>query len=80
MKASMAAGLCLLHRHAGSTFRKLFRKAALIEFGDRLAFQLVALVQEGQAEGIADIAENLGILRPGDDGARATSPWTDRRS
>jgi hypothetical protein len=34
---------------------------------------LVALVEEGQAEGEADIAiEDAGVLGPGDDGARAT--------
>ena len=46
-------------------------EAALIEFGHHRALQFVALVEEGDAEGKADIAEDVGILRPGDDRARA---------
>jgi hypothetical protein len=48
-------------------FGQFLVKAALVELGHRLAFQLVALVEEGHAEGIADIAEDLGVLRPVDD-------------
>ena len=59
----------LFHRHAGRAFGQFLAKAALIEFGDGLAFQLVTLVQEREVEGIADIAENLGVLGPVQHGA-----------
>src|SRR5690606_28598019 len=39
--------------------------------GDDRPLRLVALVEEGEAEGEADVAENGRVLRPGDDGARA---------
>ena len=42
-------------------------EGALVEFGHCGPLQLIALVQEGQPEGEADIAcENFGILGPGD--------------
>ncbi len=48
-----------------SRVRQVFTKAALIEFGNRRAFQFVALVEEGDAEGETDIAaENARILCP----------------
>src|SRR5689334_6887679 len=55
----------------GGGFRQLLAEAALVELGHHTALQLVALVEEGEAEGKAHVAEDLGILRPGDDGARA---------
>src|SRR5690606_7453376 len=44
--------------------RQLGPEAALIVLGHRRALDLVALVEEGQAEGEADIAEDLGVLGP----------------
>src|SRR5205814_6822803 len=59
-------------RHVHRTLRQLDAEAALIELRDRLALQLVALVDEGHPEREADVAaEDLGILGPGDHGARA---------
>ena len=58
-------------RHVHRGFRQLRIEAALIEFGDQRPFQLVAFVEEGDAEGKADIAEDLGVFRPGDHRARA---------
>ncbi len=52
-------------------FRQLLAEAALIELGDDRPFELVALVDEGQPEGEADVLEDVGVLRPDDDGARA---------
>jgi hypothetical protein len=43
------------------TFLQFLAKAALIEFGHQRALQLIALVQEGHAEGKADIAEDLAF-------------------
>src|SRR3954468_1180789 len=50
--------------------RQVLVEAALVVFGHRAALRLVALVEEGEAEGEADIAEDLGVLGPGDDRAR----------
>ena len=50
---------------------KLLAEAALIELGDQRPLQLVAFVDEGEPEGEADVAEDVGILRPGDHRARA---------
>ncbi len=52
-------------------FRKLLTEAALIEFGNDRPLQFVALVDEREPEGKADVLEDVGVLRPGDDGARA---------
>jgi hypothetical protein len=41
--------------------RQLLAEAALVELGHQRLFQLVALVQEGHAEGEADIAEDLAF-------------------
>ncbi len=60
----------LAHGSADGAFRQFLVETALIEFGDRFALQLIAFVQERKAEGIADIAENSRVLRPGDDRAR----------
>ena len=59
----------LFHRLACSAFGEFFAKAPLIEFRNGLTLKLVAFVEEGQAEGVADIAEDLGVLRPSDHGA-----------
>src|SRR5690242_19792153 len=61
----------LAQRHIDGGFRQLGIEAALIELRDQWPLQLVALVEEGNAEGEADIAEDLGVLRPGDHRARA---------
>src|SRR5690606_4007421 len=45
-------------------------EAALVVFRPGRPLALVALVEEGQAEREADVAEDAGILGPGDDGAR----------
>ena len=52
-------------------FRQILAKDPLIIFGDQHPFRLVALVEEGEAEGEADILENRRILRPADHGSRA---------
>src|SRR5690606_11265661 len=62
----------LLSKHdVGRAFRQVLAEGALIELGHHRPLQLVALVQEGQPESHADIAEDLGVLGPGDDRARA---------
>src|SRR5580704_13639463 len=55
--------------HGG--FRKLLAEAALIELRYDRPFQFIALVQESETEGKADVFEDLGVLPPRDDGARA---------
>jgi hypothetical protein len=59
------------HFHPGCSLRKVGAESALVEFGHGGAFELVALVQECEPEGLADIAENLSIFGPGDDRAGA---------
>src|SRR5258708_32839606 len=49
---------------------RLAAEAALVVLGDRRALDLVAFVEEGDAEGERDIAEDLRVLRPGDHRAR----------
>ena len=44
---------------------------ALVIFGHQHALCLVAFVEERQAEGEADVAEDFGVLRPCDDSAGA---------
>src|SRR5664279_3051939 len=61
----------LRQRHVHRTLRQFDAEAALIELGDDRPLQLIALVEEGEPEGKADIVENLGILRPDDHGTRA---------
>src|SRR6185437_2263543 len=58
-------------RHVHRRFRQLDIEAALVELGDQRPFQFVAFVEEGEAERKADIAENIGVLGPGDHRARA---------
>src|SRR5579872_1275303 len=60
----------LAQRHIDGGFRKLRVEAALIEFGNQGPLQLVALVEESDAEGKTDVAEDFGVLRPGNHGAR----------
>src|ERR687886_1296562 len=50
---------------------QLLAEAALVELGHEPALQLVAFVEEGEAEREAEVAEDLGILGPGDDGPGA---------
>src|ERR1700734_3509124 len=61
----------LRERHVDRALRQFLAEAALIEFRHQRTLELVAFVDEGQPEGEADIAENLGVLRPGDHRARA---------
>src|SRR5512132_900996 len=58
-------------RDIGGGLRQLLAEATVIELGNEAALELVALVEEGDAETEGEIAEDLGILGPGDDGARA---------
>src|SRR5271154_5670166 len=58
-------------RYIHRRLRQVAAEAALIEFRHDRPLELVAFVDEGQAEGEADFAENLGVLRPGDHRARA---------
>jgi hypothetical protein len=53
-----------LHRHTRRRLRQLLPKTPLVKLRHRLPFQLVTLVQERQPERIAQIAENLVVLRP----------------
>src|SRR5262245_17793526 len=51
--------------------RQFLAEAALVVLGERAALDLVALVEEGQPEGKADVAvEDLGVLGPRDHGTR----------
>src|SRR5262249_25188202 len=58
-------------RHVHGALGQLLAEAALIELGDDRPLELVALVEEGEPEGKADILEDVGVLGPGDHGARA---------
>src|SRR5215211_8194958 len=58
-------------RDVDGGFRQLRAEAALIELGNDGPLQLVALVEERQPEREAEVLEDLGVLRPGDHGARA---------
>src|SRR6516164_217233 len=57
-------------RDVERALRQLLPEAALIEFSHQRAFELVAFVEEGQAEREADILEDFGVFRPRDNGAR----------
>src|SRR3546814_8650535 len=57
-----------LHPHARS--RKLRAEAALVILRDDRPFGIVALVEEGHAEGETDILEYVGVLGPGEDRSR----------
>src|SRR5688572_8252157 len=58
-------------RHVGRALGQLLAEAALVELGHQRTLQLVALVDEGQPEGEAEIVEDLGVLRPRENRARA---------
>src|SRR6266403_3935489 len=58
-------------RHINRRFRQFLTKAALIELSHQWTLELVAFVEEVQPERKPDIPEDVGVLRPGDDGARA---------
>src|SRR5205085_1495025 len=51
--------------------RKILAEYPLVIFGDQRALALVALVQEAHPEGVADVAEDVRVLRPADHRARA---------
>src|SRR5947208_8089848 len=57
--ASGAVPYRLAQRHVDGRLRQLSVKAALIELGDEGSLEFVALGQEGDAEGEADVAEDL---------------------
>src|SRR5918995_5302044 len=57
--------------HVDRALRQLLAEAALVELRHERALELVALVQEGEPEREAEIAEDLGVLRPGDHRAGA---------
>jgi hypothetical protein len=48
------------HRHIHRTLGQFLAKAALIKLSYQRAFQLIAFVQERQAESEADIVEDIG--------------------
>src|SRR5262245_1895980 len=58
-------------RHVGGALGQLLAEAALVELGHHRPLELVALVEEGEAEPEPDIAEDLGVLGPGHHRARA---------
>src|SRR5579864_9448603 len=58
-------------RHVDRRFCQFCIEAALIEFGHQRPLQFVAFVEEGDAEGETDIAEDVGVPGPGDHRARA---------
>src|SRR5215472_4472182 len=61
----------LAQRNVDRGLRKLGVEAALVELRHQRPLQFVALVEEGDAEGKSDIAENFGVFGPGDHRARA---------
>src|SRR5919107_156942 len=61
----------LRQHHVDGAFRQLLAEGALVELRHQGALQLVALVEEGDPEGEARVAEDLGVLGPGDHRARA---------
>src|SRR4051794_16043209 len=69
--ASDKAGLPLESSvgEVGRRLRQLLAEAALVVLGHGVPLRLVALVEEGEAEAEAQVAEDLGVLGPGDDRA-----------
>src|SRR5687768_17495997 len=57
-----------LRRHA---FGQVLAEDALVIFGDQGPLSLVAFVEEGEAEGEADVVEDERVLGPADHGPRA---------
>jgi len=61
----------LRHHHRGAAFCQIFTKGALVELADNGAFQFVAFIEEGEAEGLGDVsAKDAGIFGPVHDGSR----------
>src|SRR4028118_2360035 len=52
-------------------FRQVLAEDPLVIFGDQRPFGLVALVEEGEAEGEADVVEDERVLSPADHRPRA---------
>src|SRR5206468_4236885 len=67
----LSQGRRLRERHVHRRLRQFLVEAALIEFGHQRPLQLVALVEEGDAERKTDVAEDVGVLGPSDHGTRA---------
>src|SRR6185295_13905104 len=66
------SGMTSAQRHVHRALRQLDTEAALVELRHDRSLKLVALVEERQAERETDVAaEDLGVLAPGDHGARA---------
>src|SRR3990167_10316329 len=63
------------HLHHQGALGEFHAEAALVHLRHEGAFKLVALVEEGHAEGVTEVAEDGEVLGPGDDRARA-----DRKS
>src|SRR4051794_22233760 len=61
----------LAQHNVGCTLRQFLSEGALVELGDHRTLKLVALVEEGQPERHADIAEDFGVFGPGDHRTRA---------
>src|SRR4051812_11975793 len=70
-KASSGLSSAAMSGLRRDALRKVLAEDALIIFGHQRPLRLVALVQEGEAEGKADVAEDQGVLRPADHRARA---------
>src|SRR5699024_7057124 len=51
---------------ADDAFGQILAEYALVIFGDQRALGLVALVEEADAEGVTDVAEDMRVLRPAD--------------
>src|SRR5205085_8588698 len=66
--SATGASLAGLPDHA---LRKILAEHPLIIFGDQRPFGFIALVQEADPERVADVSENVRVLRPADHGARA---------
>src|SRR5215467_4491254 len=60
-----------VQRHVDGALGQLLAHTALEEFRHQRPLELVAFVDEGDAEGKADIAEDLRVLGPGQHGAWA---------
>src|SRR5215208_3738878 len=58
-------------RDIGGRLGQVLAKAALIELRDQTPLELVAFVEEAELKGNAEVTEDFGVLRPGDDRARA---------
>src|SRR3954453_18637166 len=61
----------LTSRLAHHAFGQVLAEHALIIFSDQRPLRLVALVEEADPEGVADVAKNMRVLRPADHRTRA---------